>query len=263
MKTQFILLLCSLACVSLSAQASAQTDADISSVDTGLIIPQEIDWTERFIITEQKELRVDLEKMRREMMTEIQNKELTLIDRALSYSANTLNFFFIFLSIMLMGLGVVGWKSISDAKKSIKDGMEGEIEKVVSLFQKKIDKLERQQKVNILWRHFYSSENDAEQLDILKNIEEISPSSDTLHIERSNVYIRMESYDQVIELCTTILNKNFDTPQALYNRACAYAALGDHEKAEEDLFHLMKISPEYQSMIDEEPILKKRKKKSK
>lgn len=221
------------------------------------LIPEEMDWTERFILNEQKELRIDLETLRREIMTEIQARELAAVDRALSYSANTLNFFFIFLSIVIMGLGVIGWRSITDAKNTIKVHMEKEISKTLTKFQNKIKRLEEQQKVNILWRQFYSSDSNTEQVDILKKIEQLTPNSTTLKIERSNIYLAMGSFEQVVETATEILKETYDSPQALFNRSYAYASLGEAKKAEEDLIHLLNISPDYESNISEDPVFKK------
>jgi hypothetical protein len=39
-------------------------------------VPEEITWTQRFILTELKELRVDQEALRREIFIEIQNREI-------------------------------------------------------------------------------------------------------------------------------------------------------------------------------------------
>ena len=225
----------------------------ISPAGAQSILPAETDWTERFILSEQKELRTDLEKLRREITIQIQQKELSAIDRALSYSENTLNFFFVFLSIILMGLGLIGWKTISDAKKNIHENMEKEIKKVIGGFQAKIKKLEQEQEVNILWRRYYSSESAPERLEILKQIEDLAGSSEGIDIELSNIYLELESFDKVLELCDRILQKNFDIPLALYNRAISLCEQGDADRATEDLKHLLKISPDYQENILSEP----------
>ena len=75
---------------------------NVNAESGNVIIPEEITWTDRFILTELKDLRVDQEALRREMLTEIQERELATVDRALSYSANTVNFFFVFLTIVIM-----------------------------------------------------------------------------------------------------------------------------------------------------------------
>jgi len=74
----------------------------VSKSEVKIIIPEEITWTDRFILTELKELRTLLEWIKREIYTEIHNRELETIDKALSYSANTVNFFFIFITIIVM-----------------------------------------------------------------------------------------------------------------------------------------------------------------
>jgi hypothetical protein len=67
-----------------------------------IVVPEEITWTDRFILTELKELRIGQEEVKREIYTEIQNRQLETVDKALSYSANTVNFFFVFITIVLM-----------------------------------------------------------------------------------------------------------------------------------------------------------------
>ena len=60
-----------------------------------IVIPEDINWTQRFILTELKELRIQLESTRRELNEELNARELASVDRALSYNANTVNFLWI------------------------------------------------------------------------------------------------------------------------------------------------------------------------
>ena len=229
----------------------------INKKTSEFILPDNLNLTDRFILTEQKELRIDLEKLKRELIMEVQNRELSSVDRALSYSANTINFFFVFLSVIIMGLGVIGWKTLSDTKNSIKEQMEKRVEVIINNFQKKIKELEIQQKVNVLWRQYYSSESNTEKLEIMKKIEEIKPLSKDLKIERSNIYLEMGTYDKVIELCTEILEEDFDCPQAIYNRAFSYAVLKKYQESKEDVQHLLSVSPDYQRTLEEEDVFEK------
>jgi hypothetical protein len=70
---------------------------------TQVIVPVDIDWTQRFILTELKELRIQLEATRRELNIELNTRELASVDRALSYNANTVNFFWIIITIAVTG----------------------------------------------------------------------------------------------------------------------------------------------------------------
>lgn len=235
-----------------------ETIADeILQSDDGLIIPKEMTWTERFILGEQKELRIDLERIKREVMVEVQNRELSTIDRALSYSENTLNFFFIFLSIVLMGLGVIGWKSISGIKRTLKRNMENEIDKVMDGFQDKIIKIEQEQQRAVLWRNFYATDASSEKLDILEKIEKIALSLEFVNIEKTNVYLELEAFEKVIDLATDILNETPNIPSVLYNRGYALCSLERYEEAENDIKLLLQISSDYQEEIENDKIFEK------
>ncbi|MEA3387082.1 MAG: hypothetical protein U9Q66_01515 [Patescibacteria group bacterium] len=65
-------------------------------------IPDEISWTERFILSEMKELRTAQETLKRDLFREVQDREIEAIDKALSYSANTVNFLFVLITIIIM-----------------------------------------------------------------------------------------------------------------------------------------------------------------
>jgi len=65
-------------------------------------IPDEINLTDRFILSEMKELRIDHETLKRELFREVHDSEIEAIDKALSYSANTVNFLFVLITIIIM-----------------------------------------------------------------------------------------------------------------------------------------------------------------
>jgi hypothetical protein len=75
----------------------------VTATGSELIIPDDINWTQRFILTELKELRIQLESTRRELNEELNSRELSSVDRALSYNANTVNFFWIIITIAVTG----------------------------------------------------------------------------------------------------------------------------------------------------------------
>ena len=73
---------------------------------------------------------------KREIYSEIQNREIEAVDKALSYSANTVNFLFVFITIIIMWFWVVGWRTIGDIKQSTKESMDRETKKIITNFQK-------------------------------------------------------------------------------------------------------------------------------
>jgi hypothetical protein len=66
-------------------------------------VPDDINWTQRFILSEMKELRTQLEATRRELNEELNKRELEAVDRALSYSGNTVNFLWLIMTMAVTG----------------------------------------------------------------------------------------------------------------------------------------------------------------
>lgn len=96
--------------------------------------------------------------------------------------------------------------------------------KIIDDFQKKIQELEKEQKINIFWRQFNTSESDKEKLDILNKIQNITPRSMYAKLEKTSVYLSMELYEKVVENASDIINSEVSKyrAHALYNRASAY-----------------------------------------
>ena len=96
------------------------TDASLAE-ETGswLIIPENIDITKRYILSEMKDLRVSLETLKREVFVELQAKEIWAIDKALSYSSNAVSFFSILITILVTSMWIVGWKTISESQHAL------------------------------------------------------------------------------------------------------------------------------------------------
>jgi len=226
-----------------------------------IIIPDEITWTDRFILTELKELRIWQEEVKREIYTEIQNRQLETVDKALSYSANTVNFFFVIITIILMWFWVVWWRTIWDIKKSTKESMDRETKKIIVNFENQIAELEKEQKINIFWRQFNTADSDVEKMSMLDRIYNLKPDSQYVSIERWNVYLSMWLFEKVLEVTETVISweRTKHQPNAFYNRACAYHWLWNIEKVISEISYLLQLAPEYKDIILEseylEPIL--------
>lgn len=218
-----------------------------------LVIPSELNFTERFYITELKDLRSMLESLKREVFVELQAREIWAIDKALSYSSNAVSFFSILITILVTSIWIVWWKTIWDIKKTIKESIDRETQKIIENFQEKILELEKEQKINILWRQFNSSESDKEKLLILDKVYNLNPDSQYALIERSNIYLNMWLYEKVIEITSIIISseRRKHLTQAIFNRACAYSQIEQIDNAINDLNSLLQLSPDYKNNISE------------
>ena len=232
-----------------------EEDTNIQQEKT--IIPEDITWTDRFILTEIKELRTWLEWIKREIYTEIHNRELETVDKALSYSANTVNFFFVFITIIVMWFWVVGWRTIWDIKKSTKESMARETRKIIVDFENQIAELEKEQKINIFWRQFNVADSDQEKMNILDKIHTLKPDSQYVTIERANIYLSMWLFEKVLEITEWIISsdRTMHHPHAFFNRVCAYNWLEDIEKVISEMTYLLQLAPEYKDIILESEYL--------
>lgn len=223
------------------------------SENENMVLPTELNFTERFYLWELKELRSALESLKREIFIEIQAREIWAIEKALSYSSNAVSFFSILITILVTSIWIVWWKTISDLKKWIKESMDRETQKIIENFQEKILELEKEQKINILWRQYNTSESDKEKLLILDKIYNLNPGSQYALIERSNIYLSMWLYEKVIEITSIIISseRRKHLNHALFNRAAAYSQLEQIEIAINDITSLLQISPDYKENIIE------------
>lgn len=222
-----------------------------SAEEETIVVPKELNFTERFYLNELKELRSSVETLKREIFAEIQNRELWTIDKALSYSSNAVSFFSILITILITSIWIVWWKTMRDIKNSTKESMYRETRKIIDNFQEKIALLEKEQKINIYWRQYNSSESDKEKMTILDKIYTIRPESQYAMVERSNVYLSMWIYEKVIEITNIIISseRRKHLAQALINRAAAYAELEDIENSIKDLKWVLSISSDYKDNI--------------
>ena len=169
---------------------------------TQLIIPDELDLTKRYILEEVKNLRIEVESLRREMQIEMNKKQIETIDKALSYSANTVNYFFILITLTIMGVWIFGWKSIKDVKNRWSNSFEKEVEKSLFEWQSKLQELEKEQmrqseeillnQENIkkkqesgyLWSQYNREESLRDKFKLLEEISELEIAEEELSIQK-------------------------------------------------------------------------------
>lgn len=237
-----------------------------------IIIPEDINWTERFILSEIKELRSNDETLKREVLREVYDREIEAVDKALSYSANTVNYFFIILTLTIMAMGVFGWRSIREVKQSLHQTFEQEVQKSLGAFQKKLRELEKEQEkrkeemeqkqqdiekkqaMGEAWSRYNREEDSRERLKILDEILALGENEDKVQIERSNVYLELELPQQVLELCNKELERFPENTSLLYNKAAALMMLEKHEEMLTVLDHLFTFAPHMREELLEDEL---------
>lgn len=245
---------------------------------TEIIVPEDINWTQRFILTELKELRTQLEATRRELNQELNTRELASVDRALSYNANTVNFFWIIITIAVTGFGLVGWRTMRDVKDNFSDKFEKQVQRRVKEEQKKLELfmkefqqeqmkqsedilknqefIQKKQEAWYLWSQFNREENPSSKLELLEKITVIWLEEDELfvNIERSGIYVELALWDKVLESAEKWLEISMDNTTLLYNKASALVMLEEKQEAVKVLSNVIWVNPSMKEEILDDPM---------
>ena len=245
---------------------------------TQLIVPEDIDWTQRFILTEMKELRGDIIGYKKEIESMLHQKELALVDRALSYSANTVNFFFVVLTIAIMAIWLFGWKTVRDLKENLSIRFEKEVEKRIGAEQKKLEAfmlkfeddqlkqsqailenqafLQKKQEAAYYWSQYNREENSAQKIDLLESISSIGIQEDEILIliEKSSIYIELELWEKALESSEKGLEISSENTALLYTKAKALMMLENTEDARTVLINILWLNPAMKQEIIEDEL---------
>lgn len=238
----------------------------------GVIVPKDIDWTERYILNEIKSLRAEIERLRRFTIVEVNDREIETIDKALSYSANTVNYFFIIFTITIAIFGIFGWRSLLEIKNSLKRAFEKQLENILVNFQERLARIEetqveknnaitkkqkefqKQQEISVIWSSYNREEDYRNKLEYLEKLEKMGERKNAIMLEKTNVYLFLGFYDKTLELCETLMKQDPDNTTLLYNRAAAYSALDKEEEATQDINQLISLSPHFIEAILEDKL---------
>jgi len=243
-----------------------------------LIVPDDINWTQRFILTELKDLRIQLESTRRELNEELNSRELATVDRALSYSGNTVNFLWLIITMAVTWFGLVGWRTMKDVRENLTTNFEREVQKRVKAEQKKLEEfmrkfekdqleqsqdilknqefIQKKQEAWYIWSQYNREENATSKLELLEKISFIWLEEDEIliHTEKSWIYAELALWDKVLESADKWLEISSDNTTLLYNKASALVMLEQAEEAVKVLTNIIWVNPSMKEEILDDPM---------
>ncbi len=249
-----------------------------SSSWTKIVIPDDITWTQRFILAEMKELRTDLEKTKRELNIELNNRELASVDRALSYSGNTVNFLWLIITMAVTWFWLVGWRTMKDVRENLTDNFQKEVQKSVkvqethleefmekfkneqllqsSVILKNQEKIKMKQEAAYYWSQYNREEDMVVRLEILDSIEALTLEEDNLFIfvERANVYVSIALWDKALENADYWLELSSENTSLLVSKAQALVMLEDIDEAMKVINNVIVIKPSLKEELLENEI---------
>jgi tetratricopeptide (TPR) repeat protein len=272
-----LLLICSLGFTQASEEEYIFVSEQVNSSWSQLIVPDDINWTQRFILSEMKELRTQLEATRRELNEELNKRELEAVDRALSYSGNTVNFLWLIMTMAVTGFWLVGWRTMKDVRENLTNNFEAQIQKNVRVQQKRLEEfmqkfeqeqlsqskeiletqelMQKKQEWAYYWSQFNREEDGVVRLELLEKIAWLNVEEDELIIliERALIYVSLGLWDKALETSDRWLELSSENTTLLYTKAESLVMLEESEEGLKVINNVLVVKPSMREEIMEDP----------
>jgi tetratricopeptide (TPR) repeat protein len=216
---------------------------------------------ERYMLDELKALRNELADTRVQLVREVTDRQLRVAEAVSNLANNTVTFFF----YVFAGLGTAfafwGWTSIRDLKSTVKVAAEAEIVRLSNEYETRLTTLEIDlkskgktilenqrefelaQTVRALWLQSHQAPNPRTKIEFYDQILELAPGDPETMAYKADAALQLGERDWALSLCNRILEENPDSSLALYQRACAWAGLGESDAAIADLEKAIELAP--------------------
>ncbi len=238
-----------------------------SSVKADTPITPEIDeplykpFIERYILDELKMLRQDQQAMRRELTDKVAEARLDASDRAVRYTTDTVNNIFFIITAAASILVLLGWRSLREVRETIKDQVESQVSTMTLEYEKRLNELENKlvirseqiisaqekisqtNQVHSLWMRAGLETNLHEQINIYDQILDVNPNDVEALTYKADSLLDLGEARWALSLSNQAIDHDQEYALAYWQRACAEAALGQHDEAVRDLETAILQSP--------------------
>lgn len=254
---------------SLSTEKVAEFEAEVNALNEPLYSP----FIERYVLDELKQLRTDMAAQRHEMIQQIVDREINAVDKAVSYSTNTVTYFFYLIAGATSILVLVGWTSIREIRERVHSLADEEISKLVNEYERRLhaieqqlnqktlhieenrEEIERTQELQSLWLRAAQEHSAAHKIGIYDQILKIKRDDCEALTYKADAVLELGEAQWASNLCHQALQIDPENSHAFYQLACAYSALGQLEEALYYLKEAIQRSESYREEISQDPAL--------
>lgn len=237
----------------LSQQRMAARDQQAEQAIDQLQAPLYSAFTERYFLDEVRNLRQMIADMRVEMTEKVVDKELTLADRALTYSTDTITYFFYLIAGASTLLVLVGWNSLRDVKERVGSYANEEIKRITNSYEERLNALEVElhrksrhiknaqaeieltNEIHSLWLKATQENSLQNKIALYDQILSLRPEDVEALTYKADAALALGQAQWASSLANHALEIDPDNSHALYQRACAYAESGYVDEALRDL----------------------------
>jgi tetratricopeptide (TPR) repeat protein len=255
----------------LAAEADKQADAQakVDQLDKPLYSP----FVERYVLDELKALRTDMAAQRAELIQMTVDRELSAVDKAVTYATDTVTYFFYLIAAASSVLVLVGWSSIREIKERVHTLADQEINNLVSEYEQRLraieqqlsketqqieenrEKIERTQEVQSLWLRAGQETNPANKITVYDQIIKVRPFDVEALTYKADAVLELGEPQWASNLCHQALEIDPDNGHAFYQLACAYAEMNQLDEAVHFLLEAINRSETYWEQSKTDPAL--------
>lgn len=242
-----------------TGSAAIGVDTPIEDPEAPLYSP----FTARYLLDEVKQLRIDVERTRAEMIERQVQREYAVAKDAAAYARNAVELFFFIITAMTTLLVFLGWSSIRDVRRRVQEVAEAKVGTLVEGYSERLDKIEselaqkskrlkeaqdeidRTNEIHSLWLRASQESAPASKIGIYDEILQLRPDDTEAMTFKADAALELDETQWALSLSNRALSIDPRNGHALYQRACAYAVSGAVEEALDDLKSAIEISEGY------------------
>ena len=230
-------------------------------------------FVERYVLDELKQLRKDLAAQRVELTEEVIDRQISAADKAITYSVDTVTYFFYLIAGVSSLLVLVGWTSIRDIKEKVHSLANEEISKLVNQYEERLrsieeqlsektrhiehnrDEIELTREVQSLWLRAGREQTPASKIAVYDQILSLRKDDGEALTYKADAVLELGEPQWAINLCLQALDIDNENGNAYYQLACAHAYLEQWEEAVAYLDKALDKSPAYRDEAMEDSAL--------
>lgn len=242
---------------------SAQSSVKESTIEEPLFKP----FIERYILDEIKSLRQENQGLKAELTKQIAEAKLESADRAINYTTSTINNIFYIITAAASLLVILGWRSLSDIKSSLKSDMSKRIQTITADYEERLQEIEvkmtersktiieTQQDItntnliHSLWMRAGLEKSEEDKILIYDEILNLKQDDIEAMTYKADALLEIGEVRWALNLSNTAIEYDEEYSLAYWQRACAYAQLDKQNDALNDIKKALDLSDTLQDEL--------------
>jgi tetratricopeptide (TPR) repeat protein len=240
-------------------EADKKVEKGINSLEKQLYHP----FVENYILNEIKTLRDENRDLKIELHKTLAKKEVEISNNVINYATSTLNNMFYIIAAASSFLVLMGWNSIKDINKKVKNDIDEKISKTISDYEKRLNLFEEdlekrskqvvQNQKNIektntiysLWMRASKESTTLGKIEIYDEILNLSPDDVEALTYKAEAVLKLDEANWALSLANQAIKIDDEFSNAFYQRAKILYDLGQIDSCIEDLEKALELNEQY------------------